>query len=300
MEANLPAPLRLCHGGVILPATIFRPFRLSRRPLLLLHHGIEVLFTPSLSEIFPRHRGGVVCPGVVGNAAAVEPFKTRRGSRISRSACAPILSVIFSPKKPVREKKIDIISRFIDYCAEQGCDGAELTSYYFPKQGFTDEWRANFPPLTCTFGALRSATLSRWAMISPGPEENIPEEIKKVKTWIDHAAFLGAPLSLRVFSGMSKNSDPEAATKRCIAALKECCEYSGKKGIMRLVWKHHHGIVATSDQIINIINTVDSPRLAINCDTANFQTEDPYVGSGQDCPYAINVHFKGGNPSQRS
>ena len=27
--------------------------------------------------------------------------------------------------------RIDLF-RFVDFCAEQGCDGAELTSYYFP------------------------------------------------------------------------------------------------------------------------------------------------------------------------
>src|SRR5262245_45075741 len=33
-------------------------------------------------------------------------------------------------------KRIDLF-RFVDYCGEQGCDGTELTSYYFPKD--TDE-----------------------------------------------------------------------------------------------------------------------------------------------------------------
>ncbi len=241
----------------------------------------------SRRQFFKSSVGATLAASTLGAVAAVEPFKRAGAPHLKLSMCAYSLRDYFGDKHGA-DKKIDMF-RFIDYCAEQGCDGAELTSYYFPKQGFTDEWRANYKRYMHTHGiAASGASVANDFTV---PEDKIPEEISKVKSWTDRAAFLGAPY-LRVFAGMSKNNNPEAATKSCIAALKECCAYAGKKGVM-LGLENHHGIVATSDQIINIVQSVDSPWLGINCDTANFQTEDPYADLTKIAPYAINVHFKG-------
>jgi sugar phosphate isomerase/epimerase len=178
--------------------------------------------------------------------------------------------------------------QFIDYCADHGCDGAELTSYYFPKD-MDQAWMAKFK----RHMHLRRISASGVAVGNDFtlPDEKLPEQIGLAKKWIEHAEFFGAPY-VRVFAGMSKQSDPEKATERCIAALKQCCEYSGKKGIF-LGLENHHGIVAEPEQILHIVNAVNSPWLGINCDTANFQTADPYASLEKIAPYAVNVHFKG-------
>ncbi len=214
-------------------------------------------------------------------AEAIEPFKRSGSPRFKLSMCA------YSWRDALKVHKMDMF-QFVDYCADHGCDGAELTSYYFPKD-MDDAWLAKFK----RHMHLRRLSASGTSVGNDFtlPSDKLPAQIELTKKWIDHAEFLGAPY-VRVFAGMSKQSDPAQATERCIASLKECCEYSGKKGIF-LGLENHHGIVAEPEQIIHIVNAVDSEWLGINCDTANFQTADPYASLEKIAPYAINVHFKG-------
>src|SRR6267143_6377800 len=60
---------------------------------------------------------------------AVEPFKRRGGPRLQLSLAAYSFRDTFNHKDPA--KRITMFD-FVDYCAEQGCQGAEVTSYYFP------------------------------------------------------------------------------------------------------------------------------------------------------------------------
>src|SRR6185295_3507327 len=71
-------------------------------------------------------------------AGAIEPFKHAGPARLRLSMCAYSFREFMndSTRKQKSEspagKRIDMF-QFVDYCAEHGCDGAELTSYYFPK-----------------------------------------------------------------------------------------------------------------------------------------------------------------------
>ena len=56
--------------------------------------------------------------------------------------------------------------------------------------------------------------------------------------------------------------------------------------------ENHGGIVAESDALLDIIQTVNSPWLGINLDTANFHTSDPYKDMERCAPYAVNVQLK--------
>jgi sugar phosphate isomerase/epimerase len=213
--------------------------------------------------------------------AALEPFKRAGSPRFKLSMCA------YSWRDALNAHKMDMF-QFIDYCADHGCDGAELTSYYFPKD-MDRAWMAKFK----RHMHLRRVSASGTSVGNDFtvPEAKIPEQVALVTKWIDHAEFFGAPY-VRVFAGNAKQADPAKATQQCIELLKQCCEYSGKRGIF-LGLENHHGIVAEPEQILHILDAVNSPWLGINCDTANFQTENPYASLEKIAPYAVNVHFKG-------
>jgi sugar phosphate isomerase/epimerase len=215
------------------------------------------------------------------DAAAIRPIKRAGSPRFRLSMCA------YSWRNTFTAHKMDMF-QFVDYCADHGCDGAELTSYYFPKD-LDNAWLAKLKHHM----HMRRLSASGTSVGNDFtlPEDKLREQIGLTKKWIDRAEFLGAPY-VRVFAGMSKQSDPEKATERCIASLKECVDYSSKKGIF-LGLENHHGIVAEPEQIIGIVQAVNSQWLGINCDTANFQTVDPYASLEKIAPYAINVHFKG-------
>jgi len=221
-------------------------------------------------------------------AAAVEAFVRTGPPRIRLALAAYSFRDDFAAGKDGSPARLDMF-RFLDFCAEQGCDGAELTSYYLPER-VTDEQLAQVR----RHAHLRGVTVSGTAVgndfcLPPGPKREA--EIAGVKEWIQKAAVLGAP-HIRVFAG-GAHGQPEAVAKRlCIEALEECGEAAGRHGIL-LGIENHGGIVAEAAALLDIVRSVRSPWVGINLDTGNFHTDDPYGDLAKCAPYAVNVQFKG-------
>jgi len=226
-------------------------------------------------------------------ARAVESFNRPGESGLRLSLAAYSFRQYFKDgergqAKPIpAEKQMDML-RFVDYCAEHGCDGAEVTSYYFPK-----DLNMDYLLKLKHHAFLRGVEISGTAVgntFTPPAGDKRTKEIESVKRWIDHAAILGAP-HIRVFAGSVDNQTPEAAKKNCIEALSECAEYAGKKGIFLGV-ENHGGIVAEPEPLLDIVKSVQSPWVGINLDTGNFRTDDPYKDLALIAPYAVNVQIK--------
>ena len=225
---------------------------------------------------------------------AIEPFKRAGAPRLLLSLAAYSFRDYFEDNNRKSEgaepaKRIDLF-QFVDYCAEHGCQGAELTSYYFPAsvgQEFLIKIKQH--------AFLRGTAISGTAVgnnftLPAGPKRD--QEIAHTKKWIDHAAVMGAP-HVRIFAGAAPSgTSPDEAKRRCISAIEECCDYAGGKGIF-LGLENHGGIVATAEEILEIVGAVKSPWLGINLDTGNFHTDDPYADLAKIAPYAVNVQMKG-------
>jgi sugar phosphate isomerase/epimerase len=214
-----------------------------------------------------------------------QPIKRPGKPRFALSLAAYSFRDYFNPKDAT--KRITLFD-FIDYCADQGCDATELTSYYFPK-----ELDREFLLQVRRHAFLRGMPISGTAVgntfsIPKGPKRD--EQIAHVKTWVDHAAVMGAP-HIRVFAGAAEGVGKAEAKILCISALEECSAYAGSKGIF-LGLENHGGIVALPGDLLDIVKAVQSPWLGINLDTGNFNTEDPYADLALCVPYAVNVQFK--------
>lgn len=223
-------------------------------------------------------------------AHAIEPFNRGGSPRLGLSLAAYSFRDFFKDQKnkPANPgAKLDILG-FIDYCADHGCAGAELTSYYFPKD--LDE---TFLRRVRRHAFLRGLAISG---TSVGNNFALPKgeardsEIAEVKRWIDYAAVMGAP-HIRIFAGAAKAISDAEARAMCISAIEECCDYAGTKGIF-LGLENHGGIVAKADGMLEIIKAVKSPWFGVNLDTGNFHSEDPYAEFAQIAPYAVNVQVK--------
>src|SRR5687768_4191851 len=74
---------------------------------------------------------------ITSSTRAAEPFKRAGKPRLRLSLAAYSFRQFFNEASHPRDnaaaadKQIDLF-QFIDYCADHGCAGAELTSYYFP------------------------------------------------------------------------------------------------------------------------------------------------------------------------
>ena len=124
------------------------------------------------------------------------------------------------------------------------------------------------------------------------PGEKRDAQIALCKTWIDHAAVMGAPV-IRVFAGrIPKGETEEVARDRCVAGIDECLDYAATKGVF-LALENHGGITATPDQLLAIVKAVKpSPWFGVNYDSGNFRTDDPYRDLEKIAPYAINAQIK--------
>ena len=178
---------------------------------------------------------------------------------------------------------------FIDYCADHGCAGAELTSYFFPPE-FDEAYLLKLKRHAYLRGVAVSGTAVGNVFTHPKGEER-RKEIDYVKNWILYAAVMGAP-HIRVFAGNArKGVSQKEAEKNFLECYEECLELAGEKGIF-LGLENHGGIVSEADALVRIMKAVDSPWAGINLDSGNFHTTDPYGDLAKIAPYAVNVQMK--------
>jgi sugar phosphate isomerase/epimerase len=223
---------------------------------------------------------------------AIEPIERTGAPRLRLGLAAYSFRDYFKdmahPRKAGVEPRLEM-RQFIDYCAEQGCDGAELTSYYFPKDVTDEQLRIIRRHAFLKGVSISGTSVGNNFARKRGPE--LDKEIAEVKRWIDRAAILGAP-HVRVFAGPQPKDAPlDEAKRNCIAALVECCAYAGERGIF-LGLENHGGIVAEPEALLEIVRAIKSPWFGINLDTGNFHTADPYASLAQCAPYAVNVQVK--------
>ncbi|MBM3214319.1 sugar phosphate isomerase/epimerase [Candidatus Poribacteria bacterium] len=176
---------------------------------------------------------------------------------------------------------------FLDKAVEMGCDGVELTAYYFPNTETETLYTVKRQALRRGLEVSGTAVGNNFCQADPAKRA---EQIQMVKTWIDHSVKLGAPL-MRVFAGgVPQGHTEDEARAWTIASLQECAEYAAPRGIM-LALENHGGITATVEQVEALIEGAGSEWVAVNLDTGNY-AQDPYGSIKRTAPLAITAHAK--------
>jgi sugar phosphate isomerase/epimerase len=215
-------------------------------------------------------------------AAAVEPIERAFGPNFKFSLAAYSYRELFKSKKAT-------LSDFISDCAKFGLDGTELTSYYFPNPVPPDYLRKLKHECFLAGLDVSGTAVGNDFCLPPGDARD--KQIAAVKTWINHAEMLGAPV-IRIFSGNVKSgSSVEAAHQLAVEGIEECCQYAGEHGVF-LALENHGGLTATAEGMLKIVRDVKSPWFGVNVDTGNFHTEDVYGDLAKIAPYALNVQVK--------
>jgi sugar phosphate isomerase/epimerase len=222
-----------------------------------------------------------------------EETLTRTGqSRMKLSLAAYSFRDFFKDDKNRRDaptgKTIDMFD-FVDFCAEHHCDGAEVTSYYFPKDTDTAYLLRLKRHAFLRGVALSGSAVGNTFTFPAGADRE--RELALVKRWVDYCVILGAP-HIRVFAGgIQKGDTAEKAIENSIETMRRACAYAAEHGVF-LGLENHGGIVAEPGPVLQIVKEVNSPWLGINLDSGNFQTEDPYADFAKCAPYAVNVQIK--------
>ena len=180
------------------------------------------------------------------------------------------------------------MDEFIDYCDQLQLDGTELTSYFFESDN--DSYLLDLRNKCFHLGIDISGTAIGNNFVNPDNKERV-KQVKDVKHWIDKALILGAP-TIRVFGGgrIPDGYSEKDAYDWVIPSMHECVEYASTKGIV-LAIENHGGFPTTSQQVIKIIQEINSPWFGANLDTGNF-SNDWYRQMAEVIPYSVVVQLK--------
>ena len=226
-------------------------------------------------------------------ARAIEPLGRTGKARLLLSLAAYSFREYFTGElqrgagKAVPAGQAMDMFKFIDFCAAHGCEGTELTSYFFPKALATD-YLVQIRRHAFVKGVAISGTAIGNNFSHPKGEKR-DAEIALTKQWIDRAAVLGTS-HVRVFAGQTKELSREEADKLVITALEECSDYAGQKGIFLGI--ENHDAIGSAEHLLKLIKQVNSRWLGVNLDSGNFRTENPYDDFEKIAPYAVNVQMK--------
>jgi len=220
-------------------------------------------------------------------ASPIDPFM-RKGRPVLKLSLAAYSMRQYLDTK-IADRKIDMLG-FLDYCAGLSLQGAEPTSYYFPKE-ITNEYlndlkrHAQLRGLDLSGGAIRNDFCRK-----PGPQ--LDADLKHCEQWIDRYARLGVR-AIRVFAGSTpKGDDEKEAVKRCIAAMDKACIPAEKAGVF-LALENHGGVTAKVDTMLEIVKGVQSKWFGVNLDSGNFRdSADPYADLAKIARYAVNAQIK--------
>jgi sugar phosphate isomerase/epimerase len=195
----------------------------------------------------------------------------------------------------------------LDRCVDLGVDGIELLGDHFDTTDTTKLGPIKLAAVErgiaiCTVSALHN-------FVKPDLAER-KHEIDVVKTWIDVAAFFGAPV-VRVWGGrwrtipnfedfMRRGGDEPAlagytdddAFAWSIDAFKQVVPYAEQRGIV-LGLENHWGLTGTAQGTMRILDSLGSPWLRLILDTGNFLPNADVAGElTLLAPRAIMVHAK--------
>lgn len=194
---------------------------------------------------------------------------------------------IYSLNQYFRQGKMDV-EDFVKYCGTLGVDAVDLG--YF--------WEDEEKEIRLAPDWLRENNLELGAYIVENDFAQRGEERKRqislVKHGIERAAQLKTKI-LRVFAGYVKPDFPDYRKARevLVTSFKEVSSFAKERGIT-LALENHGQLCAKTDEILDLLDEVDSPNLKLNLDIGNFLQvdEDPVSSVKKLAHLAVHTHIK--------
>ncbi len=185
------------------------------------------------------------------------------------------------------------IDDMLDFCAETGFEGVDITGYYFKgyPQIASDDYLFHIKRKAFGLGVEISGTGVRndFTIADKSKRE---QEVSLVKNWIEVAAKIGAPV-IRIFAGNQKNDGiaQEQVTEWMLKDIQTCAEYGKQHGVI-IGLQNHNDFIKTADQLIKIIEMINSEWLGIILDTGSYRVNDPYEETAKSIKYTVNWQIK--------
>lgn len=198
----------------------------------------------------------------------------------------------YSFNRPLRADSIDIFG-MLNYCADLGFDGVDITGYYFP--GYldppSDEYIYSVKKSAYELGLDICGTGVRNDFCNPDPEvRNQTREL--IKNWILVAEKLGAP-AVRILQGPKIPEDQSWDDMANWAAevIRDCADFGKAHGVM-LEIQNHNNFLKTAEDVHKLMKLVDHEWVGLMLDIGSYRTEDPYKDIAETIKYAISWQLK--------
>jgi len=185
------------------------------------------------------------------------------------------------------------ISDMLDFCAETGFAGVDITGYYF--KGYPQ-----VPDDEYLFGIKRKAFKLGLEISGTGVRNDftIADKTKRalevtlVKNWIEVAAKLGAPV-VRIFAGNQKNEGytAEQVTDWMLEDIRTCVDYGRQHGVVTGL-QNHNDFIQTAEQVNKMIEAINSEWLGLILDTGSYRVHDPYEEIAASVKHVVNWQIK--------
>lgn len=221
---------------------------------------------------------------------------TRQGARpapSSRTANIKLSCNLYSFNEPLTQGTMTL-EEVVDFCADLGFDAIDPTGYYFT--GYPE-----VPEDAYIYHIKHKAFLQGLDISGTGVRNDfaVPDQSKReadlalARRWVEVAAKLDSPL-LRVFAG--HEAPPGHAEEEVygwvIESLQACVEYGKQNGVI-IALQNHNDLLKTADQVLHVIEQVNSDWLGLNLDIGSLRTtSDPYKEIAKLAPYACTWQIK--------
>jgi len=236
-----------------------------------------------------------------GSAAAeLKPIQRAGSTVLKVSVNAFSFSRLLNAKIKHGKEGIDLFD-LVDFCAKHNIEGFDPTGYFFP--GFPE-----VPPDSYVFDLKKKAFECGVGISGTGARNNFTTAdkaeraagVKIIKDWVVVASKLGAPV-LRVFADTQMRAKTwhdvapgfsQGQVRDWIADdLRECTAFGRDHGVIIGV-QNHGDFLRTADDLLRLIDMVDSPWCGAIVDTGYFRSGDPYADMAKAAPYAVNWQVK--------
>lgn len=228
---------------------------------------------------------GVLLQSVQGNGQD-------RKTKTNKSHTSKVSLNAYSFNAPLMDGSMTI-DNMLEYCAEKGFLGVDITAYYFPgyPQVPADDFLYHVKRKAFSLGLEISGTGVRNDFTEADAAKR-SESVSLVKNWIDAAEKIGAPV-IRIFSG---NLNPAGYSREQILEwmlkdIRECVAYGKAHGVVVAI-QNHHDFIKTADEAIQILKAINSEWFGLILDIGSYRAGDPYKEIAKTIDYAVNWQIK--------
>lgn len=185
------------------------------------------------------------------------------------------------------------LDQVVQFCADQGYLAIDPTAYYFP--GYPD-----VPDDHYLFEFKRKVFEHCLEISGSGIRNNFSDpdsihrqqDIQLIERWLVASQKMGIPV-LRIFAGspVPNPKDKKKALSWMMDDFKHCSELGSQYGVI-IALQNHNEFIKTADEIIEIMETINSPWFKLHLDIGSFTVKNVYNEIEKVIPYAVNWQVK--------